>query len=149
MCVARFASVPIRQGKSSTAEKVAGTGDPLPGGGTLVATSFQPGNWSINDAGSVAFSAQLDTDTLGTGNRGTGLYVWSHGALRVVARTGTNLPGLGTVVALSPPDFVGGPPSSGAALNNRGMVLFDATVVGPPAHPMIDVLVEKSISESD
>src|SRR5438552_406175 len=119
---------------------VVSPGDPAPDGGTFDFAAAP----SINARGDVAFgahvrgeeccvafSAQLDADTLGTGNRDTGLYVWSHGALRVVARTGTNLPGLGTVLALSPPDFVGGPPFSGAALNNREMILFDATIVGP------------------
>jgi hypothetical protein len=43
----------------------------------------------------------VHTDTLGTGNRNTGLYVWSHGAREVVGRAGADLPGLGTVLALS------------------------------------------------
>ena len=49
----------------------------------------------------------------------TGLYVWSHGSLRLVARTGTVIPGVGTVDQLvmkvvvipPPPVFV---PNSGA-----------------------------------
>jgi hypothetical protein len=117
----------------------------------FLTTALQPGNWSINDAGSVAFSAQLDTDTLGARVRDTGLYVWSRGTLNLVAWTGTDLPGLGTILALAPLDFVGGRPFSGAALNNRGKILFDATVLGPPPtdQPVIGVLVEASTGESN
>jgi hypothetical protein len=61
------------------------------------------------------------------------LYVWSHGSLHLVARTGTDIPGVGTVAhlvtnvpVLPPPTvFV---PNSGAANNDRGQVLFSATL---------------------
>ena len=63
----------------------------------------------------------------------TGLYVWSHGSLRLVARTGTVIPGVGTIAHLvmnvlvvrTVPVFV---PNSGAHNNDRGQVVFGATL---------------------
>jgi hypothetical protein len=67
------------------------------------------------------FSALLDTGE-------EGLYVYSHGSLSLVAKTGTVIPGVGTIAAL---DFFNlGEPSSFARINNRGQVAFGATLVG-------------------
>ena len=85
--------------------RVAGPGDEMPGGGTFVTASKSLG-WQLhmNNAGEVAFNATLDTTTLSTDEGDpipdTGLYVWSHGSLRLVVRTGTVIPGLGTIAAL-------------------------------------------------
>ncbi len=71
-----------------------------------------------------SFTARLDTGE-------DGLYVWSRGTVRLIARTGTVIPGVGTVVALLPPDFVGsGFPYAyvGGTSNDRGQVVFTAAV---------------------
>jgi hypothetical protein len=103
-------------------------GQELPGGGQLVTSAFQPGNWDLNNLGEVAFSAMLDTDTLGFGTNDTGLYVWSDGTLQVIARTGMEFPDLGTVLRLGPPEIPF--PSSGALINARGDIVFNATFIG-------------------
>ena len=106
-------------------------GDPLPGGGHLVRVSGQTGNIDINARGDVTFNAILDTDDNGDGEADSGLYLWSRGELSVIARTGTVVPNVGAVRGLRPPGvggagfpFVG----SGGALNDRGQVLFQATL---------------------
>jgi hypothetical protein len=112
---------------------VARPGFPMPGGGRFVSASNIPG-WqiSVNNPGDVAFNAVLNTDDNGDGVPDTGLFVWSHGLLRVVARTGMVIPGVGEVAHLVmgvpvvlPAGFV---PNSGAAMNDRGQVVFGATL---------------------
>lgn len=118
--------------------RVAGPDDKMPGGGMFVTASNIMG-WQIhvNNAGDVVFNATLDTTTLSTDEGDpipdTGLYVWSHGSLSLVARTGTVIPGVGTIahlvmnelVVLQSPAFV---PNSGAHNNERGQVVFGATL---------------------
>ena len=100
-------------------------------------TSSTISGWQIdvNNAGEVVFNAALDTnDENGDGFPDTGLYLWSHGKRRLVARTGTEIPGERTTIprlvmnvpTVSPgdPDF----PNSGANNNNRGQVVFGATL---------------------
>jgi hypothetical protein len=100
----------------------------MPGGGRFVSTTCGDQELGINNAGDICFGAQLDTVTNGLPD--TGLYCPANGSLRLVARTGTIIPGVGTIaylgdvspVAGSNPDFrMGGP------MNNRGQVLL-----GPP-----------------
>lgn len=98
----------------------------MPGGGNLIPTGLQHGNWTLNDSGDVAFSGLLDTDSLGLGSFDTGLYLWSGGSLHLVARTGMDFPGLGTLLKLSPPLFFG-EPFSGALINARGDIVFQGT----------------------
>lgn len=96
------------------------TGDALPGGGHLrTVTNFAIDNYSLNDRGEVAFNASLDTVGT-TGARDNGLYVWSEGELQLVARTGTVVPGVGTLASLQPFGF------NGAVMNDRGQVAFVA-----------------------
>ena len=63
----------------------------------------------------------------------SGQFVWSDGSLRLVARTGTVIPGVGTVDRVTPAPIVF-PPSiiptlSGGAINNdRGQVVFTLTL---------------------
>jgi hypothetical protein len=109
-------------------------GDSMPGGGHFVTASFIVAEQvHLNNAGEVAFSALLDTDDDHDGNPDTGLYVWSHGSLHVVARTGTVIPGVGTIQHMAtnilgfPPPPVQNP-SSGAINNDRGQVFFCATL---------------------
>jgi hypothetical protein len=113
---------------------IARPGDLMPGGGHLTTASTITGNQiHINNPGEVVFNAVLDTDVNGDGIPDTGLYEWSNGALRLVARTNTVVPGVGTISVLvmgtivvpPPPGFV---PNSGATSNDRGQVLFGATL---------------------
>jgi hypothetical protein len=109
---------------------VARPGDPMPGGGNLLRASFLIGDYDLNDRSTVvAFSGVLHTDTNGVPDA-TGLYyVSSQGGLRLVARTGTVIPGVGTIANLGYPGALAtGSPLSGASINNRGQVFFNATL---------------------
>ena len=98
----------------------------------------------VNNAGDVVFNAALDTATLSTdsGNpiQDTGLYMWSHGSLRLVVRTGTVIRGVGTIARLGTiVPTVGGPskvdPNSGSNNNDRGQVVFGATLCDVGSSP--------------
>jgi hypothetical protein len=113
---------------------VARPGDPVPGGGHIVTASTVSGNQTyINNRGDISFNAVLDTDVDGDGSLDTGLFIWSQGTLHLVARTGTVLPGVGTIenlvmgtIIIPPPPVL--VPNSGAVSNDRGQVLFGATL---------------------
>jgi hypothetical protein len=112
---------------------IARPGDAMPGGGHLVNSSIVGGNYHINNSGDVVFSAQLDDDQDHDGTLDTGLYQWSHGQLSLIARSGTAIPGVGTIYQLSsaqlvipPPPIVS--PTSGAINNDRGQVVFQAAL---------------------
>jgi hypothetical protein len=112
---------------------IARPGDPMPGGGNLVNASIVGGNVRINNRGDVVFSAVVDTDADGDGNNDTGLFQWSRGELSVIVRTGTAIPGIGTIDELAPPQLVFPPPpisttTSGAINNDRGQVIFQASL---------------------
>jgi hypothetical protein len=110
---------------------LARTGDPLPGGGAFLNSAGQPGNWDLNERGDVTFSATLDTVQEEYDLDDHGLYRWSDGVLSVVTRTGDLLPA-GPLLALQPLGLLGiSSPFSGAALNDRREVLFQATVISP------------------
>ena len=102
---------------------IARPGDPMPGGGKLVNASLVDANVHINSRQDVVFSAVVDTDVDGDGFADTGLFQWSHGQLRLIVRTGTIIPEVGTIDELAPPQLVF-PPSpiatttSGAIDNN-------------------------------
>ena len=80
---------------------VARPGDEMPGGGRFVTSATIVG-WQIdvNNAGEVVFNATLNTNDNGDGFPDTGLYLLSHGKRRLVARTGTEIPGVGTIARL-------------------------------------------------
>jgi len=111
---------------------IARPGDAMPGGGHFVTASVVNGNTHLNNRGDVVFNATLDTSTGGVAD--TGLYQWSHGQLSVIARTGTVIPGVGTIAAVTNPSaIVVGPPAgvfptSGAVNNDRGQVIFAVTL---------------------
>jgi hypothetical protein len=113
---------------------IARPGTPMPGGGRLVTASTIAGNQiHINNPGEVVFNAVLDTDVNGDDIPDTGLYEWSNGALRLVARTGTVVPRVGTISnlvmgAIVVPPAPGFVPNSGAVSNDKGQVLFGATL---------------------
>jgi hypothetical protein len=110
-----------------TTVAVARPGDLMPGGGKFVTSGF--GTY-VNNAGEVAFAAALDRN----GAVESGLYVWSHGSVRLVARTGTVIPGIGTIGQLSTGVMIIPPPPpgtfypGGGPINNRGQILFGATL---------------------
>ena len=115
---------------------VARPGDKMPGGGQFVTSATIIG-WQIdvNNAGEVVFNATLNTKNK-DGVPDTGLYLFSNGKLRLVARTGTEIPGVGKIARLvqlnvpvtnEPSVFV---PNSGANNNDRGQVVFGATLTG-------------------
>ncbi|HEX2119687.1 MAG TPA: choice-of-anchor tandem repeat NxxGxxAF-containing protein, partial [Acidimicrobiales bacterium] len=102
-------------------------GDPMPGGGRAVSAGTGPPSFSVNDAGDVAFVVTLDThegDGLGAD---MGVYLWSQGQVRLVARTGTVAPAIGTITSLTTP-ALDGLGLAAAIVNNRGEVLFQATL---------------------
>ncbi len=106
---------------------VARPGDPMPGGGRLTNVGFTIGRYDINNLGDVSFTAALDTGE-------TGVYQWSRGFLNLVARTGTEIPGVGFIVQILPPDLVPFFPDDfpfawiGGVNNDLGQVLFHAAV---------------------
>jgi hypothetical protein len=119
--------------------RVAGPGDDMPGGGKFVTASAIFGNQlHVNNSGEVVFNAGLNTMNK-DGVPDIGLYAWSRGKLRLVARPGTVIPDVGTIHNLSmavitfplPVDFVlSNIINSGAVNNDHGQVIFGATLEG-------------------
>jgi hypothetical protein len=111
---------------------IARPGDLMPGGGHLFSASVVNGQTHLNNQGEIVFNATLDTSTGGVPD--TGQYQWSHGQLSLIARSGTVLPGVGTIASLtSPASIIIGPPAgffptSAPRNNDRGQVLFSATL---------------------
>lgn len=105
---------------------IARPGDVLPGGGMLVTASPQAGTLGINSQGDVVFGASLISD----GKKETGLYMLTRGVLQLVAKTGVEIPHVGTIVQLQPSGLVGQLPFTwtGGAINDRRQVVFMATV---------------------
>lgn len=104
-------------------------GDVMPGGGRVVNSFLRPLNYDLNDRGEVSFHAILDTDVNGDGALDTGLFVWSRGSARLVARTGTVIPRVGAIAHVVALGFVGTPFALGAqAINNRGQVVVQAVL---------------------
>jgi len=101
----------------SQINKVACPGDAMPGGGRLLTAIMVGNNMHMNNRSDVVFSGVLDTGE-------TGVFLWSHGRVSVVARSGMLLPGIGTIEQLGSP---GGFPS-GSISNDRGQVVFQATL---------------------
>jgi hypothetical protein len=97
---------------------VARPGDAMPGGGTFMTADFFDATYDLNQSGDVSFAATLDTVNA-DGIADTGLYVFSKGSVRLVARTGTIIPGVGTIASVGLP---------GGVINERGQVFFFATL---------------------
>ncbi|MCC6628689.1 MAG: hypothetical protein IT340_14965 [Chloroflexi bacterium] len=110
-----------------TTRAIARPGDAMPGGGVMVTTTQGPPAYSLNNRGDVTVGASLDTNGDDTADA-AGMYVTSQSGLRLVARTGTVIPGLGTIAYLSNP----GDPSlinlAGGILNDSGQILLQATL---------------------
>jgi hypothetical protein len=110
---------------------IARPGDLMPGGGHVVSTTFTVGNYDLNNRGDVVFGARLDSDTDGDQNPDYGVFVRPAGSHHtvLVARTGTVLPGIGTVLHPQHPGVQGGPQFfGGCAINDRGQVALQATL---------------------
>src|SRR5206468_3548966 len=107
------ASEGIFLASGSSITKIAVDGDRAPGGGTLSGFGKHPIP-ALNARGTVAFAAAV-----AGGTTVEGIFLWSRGRLRSVARAGGPAPGIpsGTLSALDAP-----------ALNDRGDVAFLATV---------------------
>lgn len=118
---------------------IARPGDRLPGGGEFVTASPNAGTLDINKRGDVVFSASLVKD----GMLETGVYLWSGDSFQLVAKTGTQIPGVGSIVQLQPPDVVGKSPFTwaGSAVNDRRQVFFTAAVDDGSGGPLLGVLV--------
>jgi hypothetical protein len=114
---------------NGTSVAVARPGDSMPGGGHMISAGFYTGEMGLNNDGLVTFTVTLDTDDNGDGFNNTGLYSWSGGTLTLIARSGTVLPGIGTIAGLHPPAVPDFPTTfSGAANNDRGQVAFQAAL---------------------
>jgi hypothetical protein len=107
---------------------VARPGDAMPGGGTFVTAGDFDATYDLNQSGDVSFAAALSTDDNMDGIPDSGLYVFSKGSVRLVARTGTVIPGLGTIDYLGLAPFVPTPVGTGGVINERGQVLLFATL---------------------
>jgi hypothetical protein len=110
---------------------VARPNDPMPGGGDFLSASNNDATYGQNNRGDISFAAMLDTDTTMPGVNDTGVYVASHGSLQLIARSGTVIPGLGTISRLGQffnpgqtQPFYG----TGGMINDRGQVLVNATL---------------------
>jgi hypothetical protein len=103
--------------------------DAMPGGGHFVTSGF---GLSMNNASDIVFSADLDTDLNHDGVPDTGIYVWSNGSLRLVARTGTVIPGVGTIGQIATGTMIIPPPPSyfpgAGVMNDHGQILFGVTL---------------------
>jgi hypothetical protein len=99
---------------------IARPGTAVPGG-TVASTSFNVGNYSINNRGDVAFSALLT-------NGDQAVYVWSNGTTKLVAKSGTVVPGVGTIHDMD--EYGTGLPNAWLSMNDRGQVGFGATLEG-------------------
>jgi hypothetical protein len=76
----------------------------------------------------VSFAATLSTDDNMDGIADNGMYVFSKGSVSLVARTGTVIPGVGMIAYLGLAPFSPAPVGTGGIINERGQVLFFATL---------------------
>ncbi|MBI3468907.1 MAG: hypothetical protein HY000_38370 [Planctomycetes bacterium] len=118
---------------NGTTTPVALPGDAMPGGGRVVRTGVFIGALELNERGEVAFDATLDTDENADGFPDSGLYVWvpqvgTQGTLHLIARTGTVIPGVGTIAHFATPGFLGALPAGLPRNNDGGQVFFQATL---------------------
>jgi hypothetical protein len=111
---------------------IARPGDPMPGGGNVVSTSVVGSIYDLNNSGSVIFSCILNTDVLHTGTLDTGQFEWSNGQVSLIARTGTEIPGVGKVQGIYATGAIIIPPPTvitpfGGVINDKGQILFNVT----------------------
>jgi hypothetical protein len=86
----------------------------------------------IDQRGWVAYPASLDEDTGGDGQIDSGMDVERGGQTSLVARTGTVLPGIGTVLDIGEPGTRPGPPippqDTGGLISRSGQVVLVVTL---------------------
>ena len=97
-------------------------GDVLPGGKLITVSNFANGH-HLHNSGEISFLARLDT-------LDEAIYVKSGNSFRLVAKNGTNIPGVGTIVDF---DTADAPLNGGAINNDSGQVIFTANLVGGSA----------------
>jgi hypothetical protein len=117
-----FAQLGVFLYSKGTTLAVARPGDAMPGGGHMQTAGLTDATYDINNRTDVSFTATLDT-----GPMDNGLYVYSKGSVRLVARSGTVIPGVGTIAYLGAP-VSGSPSTRGGIINARGQLLFAATL---------------------
>jgi len=99
--------------------------DTLPDGKMKTVSDYIQGH-HLNNPGEISFLALLDTGD-------EAIYVKSGSTFRLVAKTGTTIPNVGTITDFDTfgVDQYGRPSLSGGAINNdRGQVIFSANLVG-------------------
>ena len=99
----------------------------MPGGGHFATTGQIPYQYYLNNAGDITFIAALDTVD-NNKMADTGLYLVSHGKTQLVARTGSDIPGIGTVAHVNSPSYLSPVPSNlqaGGIINDRGQIFFE------------------------
>jgi hypothetical protein len=108
---------------SGIIQHVAAPGDAMPSGGHISILPVIDWQTGLNNRGDVGFFAALDTGD-------EGLYLWSGGEAALVAKTGTVLPGVGTIANLEYPGNLQpvGQPTCGAQLNDHGQIAFGCTL---------------------
>ena len=102
----------------------------MPGGGHVLSAGSTDATYHLNNKGEVSFTVTLDTSTNGSGLPDTGLYVYSNGSLRLVARTGTPIAAPSPTSILVLGAFFSPAPTaqSGGIIDEQGHVLFSATL---------------------
>ena len=101
---------------------IARPGETMPGGSNLLTAGNYVHDAAMNEAGDIVFVGTL-------ANGDNGLYLWRQGALSLVAKTGTVIPGVGTISTLDdfyPPGFG----NSQVAISAKGAILFAARMAG-------------------
>ena len=106
-------------GEPARLRQVVATGDAAPGGGVFdrFGAESMPIVAAVNARGDVVFFS-----TLGRGGAAEGLFVWSNGRIRPVAREGDRVPGVGRLSGF------GKHPAPG--LGDDGTVVFAAAITG-------------------
>jgi len=92
---------------------IAAPGYKMPGGGKFARTGFNNQSVAINNVAEIVFNAALQDGA-------QGIYVWRHGSLALVAKTGTNV-GPGIIANVDQ-----GAGDTQVAINDAGQVLFSA-----------------------
>jgi len=101
-------------------------GDALPGGGTLLTASLVPGNLDLNEAGDVAFTLTMRSESNGAYD--TGVALWRAGHLTMIARSGLEIQNLGRIDRIQSSLMHGYDATGGANLNAAGQVAFAAVL---------------------
>ena len=123
--------------RSGSIVTVAKPGDSLPGG-VMANTTLSQGSHGINNRGDVAFVAQLDADRNGDQIQDTGVYLHHAGTISTVVRTGTAIPGVGTVAHTNNPFWVETSwPAPGVHLNERGEILTQVIMEDGKTHVVV------------